>query len=480
MGLSELTIKEASRALKNKEISSLELAKECLEKAVKANKYLNAFITILEKEAIKAARDSDKRIAQNKRLSEIDGVPLAIKDNICIEDTLTTCASPILSNFISPFDATVIKKLKKAGAVILGKTNMDEFAMGSSTETSFYGPTKNPWDLTRVPGGSSGGSAAAVAASLAPGALGSDTGGSIRQPASFCGVVGFKPTYGSVSRYGLIAMASSLDQIGPITKTVEDARILYEIIAGCDELDSTSAQNRFKNYELRIKNLKIGIPKEYFIKGLDKEVEKIVKIAIKKIEDLGAKIKEVSLPHTPYALAAYYLIMPSEVSSNLARYDGIKYGLSTKAQNLVDVYIKSRTKGFGDEAKRRIMLGTFALSSGYYEAYYLKAKKVQTKIKEDFDKAFQKVDCLLTPTSPTVAFKIGEKSQDPLTMYLSDIFTVPVNLAGLPALSVPCGFIDGLPVGLQIIGRQFGENEILNIALEYEKNTDWHNMKPKV
>jgi len=275
-------------------------------------------------------------------------------------------------------------------------------------------------------------------------------------------------------------MASSLDQIGPITKTVEDARILYEIIAGYDELDSTSTQNRFKNYELRIKNLKIGIPKEYFIKGLDKEVEKIVKIAIKKIEDLGAKIKEVSLPHTPYALAAYYLIMPSEVSSNLARYDGIKYGLSTKAQNLVDVYIKSRTKGFGDEAKRRIMLGTFALSSGYYEAYYLKAKKVQTKIKEDFNKAFQKVDCLLTPTSPTVAFKIGERSQDPLTMYLSDIFTVPVNLAGLPALSVPCGFADGLPVGLQIIGRQFSENEILDIALEYEKNTDWHNMKPKV
>jgi aspartyl-tRNA(Asn)/glutamyl-tRNA(Gln) amidotransferase subunit A len=275
-------------------------------------------------------------------------------------------------------------------------------------------------------------------------------------------------------------MASSLDQIGPITKTVEDARILYEIIAGYDELDSTSTQNRFKNYELRIKNLKIGIPKEYFIKGLDKEVEKIVKIAIKKIEDLGAKIKEVSLPHTPYALAAYYLIMPSEVSSNLARYDGIKYGLLTKAQNLVDVYIKSRTKGFGDEAKRRIMLGTFALSSGYYEAYYLKAKKVQTKIKEDFDKAFQKVDCLLTPTSPTVAFKIGERSQDPLTMYLSDIFTVPVNLAGLPALSVPCGFAGGLPVGLQIIGRQFSENEILDIALEYEKNTDWHNMKPKV
>ena len=480
MGLSELTIKEASRALKNKEISSLELTKECLEKAIKANKYLNAFITILEKEAIKAARDSDKRIAQNKRLSEIDGVPLAIKDNICIEDTLTTCASPILSNFISPFDATVIKKLKKAGAVFLGKTNMDEFAMGSSTETSCYGPTKNPWDLIRVPGGSSCGSAAAVAASLAPGALGSDTGGSIRQPASFCGVVGFKPTYGSVSRYGLIAMASSLDQIGPITKTVEDTRVLYEIIAGHDELDSTSAQNRFKNYELRIKNLKIGIPKEYFTKGMDKEVEKIVKIAIKKIEDLGAKIKEVSLPHTPYALAAYYLIMPSEVSSNLARYDGIKYGLSTKAQNLVDVYIKSRTKGFGDEAKRRIMLGTFALSSGYYEAYYLKAKKVQTKIKEDFNKAFQKVDCLLTPTSPTVAFKIGERSQDPLTMYLSDIFTVPVNLAGLPALSVPCGFADGLPVGLQIIGRQFSENEILDIALEYEKNTDWHNMKPKV
>jgi aspartyl-tRNA(Asn)/glutamyl-tRNA(Gln) amidotransferase subunit A len=490
--LGELTISKASRLLSEKEISSEELTKAILARIKNLNKKLNAYITIFEKEAIEQAKESDKRYAiSHKRRSPIDGIPLAIKDVICIKDTLTTCGSRILSNFISPFDATVIKKLKNAGAIIIGKTNMDEFAMGSSTENSAFGPTKNPWDTSRVPGGSSGGSAAAVAASMCLGALGSDTGGSIRQPASFCGVVGLKPTYGAVSRYGLIAMASSLDQIGPITKTVLDAEILYNVIAGHDELDSTSVKEtvldqKFKNNLGLSQKLKVGVPREYFIKGMDKEVEETIKKAIKKLEDLGAKIVEVSLPHTPFALAVYYLIMPSEVSSNLARFDGIKYGYSeirnpkSEIRNLLDVYFQTRAQGFGDEPKRRIMLGTFALSSGYYEAYYLKAKKVQAKIKEDFDEVFQKVDCLVTPTSPTVAFKIGEKTEDPLTMYLSDIFTISVNLAGLPAISIPCGFAYNLPVGLQIIGPQFSEKKILQVANLYEKNTDWLTRKPKI
>lgn len=474
--LFQLSIKEASKLLKEKKISSLELTKSCLERIAKLNKKLNAYISIFEKEAEEEARESDKRLVKGERLSEIDGVPLAIKDNICIEDHLTTCGSKILSNFISPFDATVIKKLKNAGAVILGKTNMDEFAMGSSTETSYFGPTKNPWDISCVPGGSSGGSAAALSADLCLGALGSDTGGSIRQPASLCGVVGLKPTYGAVSRYGLIAMASSFDQIGPITKTVEDARILYNIIAGYDEMDSTSV----KNEKLKIENLKIGIPKEFFAEGLDKSVEIVVKKAIKKLEDLGAQISETSLPFTKYAVALYYIIVPSEVSSNLARFDGIKYGYSKKAQNLMEVYLKSRAEGFGDEVKRRIMLGTYALSAGYYEAYYLKARKVQSLVKKDFDKAFLKYDLLATPSSPTVAFKIGEKIEDPLTMYLSDICTVPINPAGLPAISIPCGFVNGLPVGLQLIGRHFDEEAILNAAKIYEENTPWHKQKPKI
>ena len=473
MGLNELTISEAALRLKKREISALELTRDCLKKAVEKNKQLNAYISFFEKEGIEQARGSDQRRTKGEPLSDYDGIPLAIKDNICIAQTLTTCASPILSNFTSPFDATVIKKLKRAGFIFLGKTNMDEFAMGSSTETSLFGPTRNPYDLTRVPGGSSGGSAAAVAAHLCLGALGSDTGGSIRQPAAFCGVVGLKPTYGTVSRYGLIAMASSLDQIGPITKTVFDARILYQFIAKDDPLDSTSVKRKNKTV-FRFKDLKLGVPKEYFIKGIDKEVEKVVRKAIKQFEKMGLSVEEVSLPTTPYALPAYYLIMPSEVSSNLARYDGIKYGLSVEAEssrtyNLLEVYFYSRAKGFGEEVKRRIMLGTFALSSGYYEAYYLKAKKVQAKIKADFDRVFQRVDCLLTPTSPTVAFKIGERTKDPLTMYLADIFTVPVNLAGLPAISLPCGFAHQLPVGLQIIGNQFEEEKIFALAEAFEK-----------
>ena len=480
MDLEKLTLKKTSGLLSKKELSALDLAKAFLERSKKLNKKLNAYITVLEKEALEQARQSDKRITNNEKRGLLDGVPIAIKDNLCLENSLTTCGSRILENFIAPYDATVIEKLKKAGAIFLGKTNMDEFAMGSSTETSYFGPTKNPWDEKRVPGGSSGGSAAAVASGMALAAIGSDTGGSIRQPASFCGVVGFKPTYGAVSHYGLIAMASSLDQIGPIAKNVSDARILFQAISDYDEKDSTSLKIKNlklnENCKLKIENLRIGIPKEYFVTGIDKNVEKIIKAAIKKYQDLGAKIEEISLPHTKYALAAYYIIMPSEVSSNLARYDGIKYGLSRiknyelRIKNLIDTYFQIRADGFGDEAKRRIILGTFALSAGYYDAFYLKAKKVQSAVKKDFDKVFSKVDFILTPTSPTTAFKIGEKIDDPISMYLSDIFTVPVNLAGLPAISLPCGLVQGLPVGLQIIGPQFSDFGVLKLAQIYEES----------
>ncbi|PIP16879.1 MAG: Asp-tRNA(Asn)/Glu-tRNA(Gln) amidotransferase GatCAB subunit A [Candidatus Portnoybacteria bacterium CG23_combo_of_CG06-09_8_20_14_all_37_13] len=377
------------------------------------------------------------------------GIPIVIKDNILVKNMPCTAGSKVLENYIAPYDATVIKKLKKAGFAVLGKTNMDEFAMGSSTENSAYQKTLNPNDVSRVPGGSSGGSAAAVAADLAPCALGSDTGGSIRQPASFCGVVGLKPTYGAVSRYGLIAMASSLDQIGPITKTVEDAKILFDIIKGYDSLDSTSIDN--SKLQTPNSKLKIGLPKEYFSKGLDLEIDKLIKKAIAKFN-----IQEVSLPHTKHALACYYLIMPAEVSANLARYDGIRYGQSRES--------------FGPEVRRRIMLGTYVLSHGYYDAYYLQAQKTRTLIIQDFEKAFEKIDVLITPTSPTTAFQFGEKTQDPLQMYLSDIYTVPVNLAGLPAISIPVGKINGLPVGLQIVGRHFEEETIFKIAYELERN----------
>jgi len=402
------------------------------------------------------------------------GIPMAVKDNILIADLPCTAGSKILENYIAPYDATVIKKLRDAGAIFLGKTNMDEFAMGSSTENSGFFPTKNPHDLSRVPGGTSGGSAAAVAADDCCYALGSDTGGSIRQPASFCGVVGLKPTYGAVSRYGLISFASSLDQIGLFAKTAEDAKIIFEAIKGKDELDSTSAEPNFKSKILNLKSVKIGIPKEYFIEGMEIEVEKIIKNAIKKIEALGVKIEKISLPHSKYALACYYIICTSEASANLARYDGIRYGcksqIKSQIQNLTEVYLENRGQGFGTEVKRRIMLGTYALSTGYYEAYYLKAQKVRTLIKQDFDKAFEKIDFVLTPTSPTPAFKLGEKTKDLLQMYLSDIFTVPVSLAGIPALSLPIGKTQGLPVGLQIIGKPFQEKKILNFANYLEKN----------
>ncbi len=475
MELTELTITQTHEGLKKKDFSSLELSQAYLDKIQEKNKEIFAFLTVSEELALAQARRIDEIISQKREIPLLAGIPMAVKDIILVENVRCTAGSKILENYIAPYDATCVKKLKNQGAVLLGKTNLDEFAMGSSTENSAFGPTKNPHDLERVPGGTSGGSAAAVAANLCCAALGSDTGGSIRQPASFCGVVGMKPTYGAVSRYGLIAHASSFDQIGPVAKNVEDCQIVFEAIKGKDELDSTSAEPSLKINELQVNELRIGIPKEYFIKGTDEGVEKVIKNAVKKFEEAGAKIEEISLPHTEYALACYYIIAPSEASANLARYDGIKYGFSKvpdtsgKIQSLMDVYLYSRGEGFGDEVRRRVMLGTYALSSGYYDAYYLKAQRVRALIKKDFNEAFEKVDVLLTPVSPTTAFKLGEKNTDPLTMYLSDIFTVAVNLAGLPAISVPAGYADKLPVGLQIIGKPFEEKKIFEAGLMFEK-----------
>jgi len=471
MELTNLTIAQAHDKLTKKEFSAIELATAFLEKIGKEDKKISAFLTLTRDLALSQAKEIDDRILEGREISVLAGVPVAVKDNILVENVRCTAGSKILENYIAPYDATVIKKLKSQGAVILGKTNLDEFAMGSSTENSGFFPTKNPHDLTRVPGGSSGGSAATVAADLSVFALGSDTGGSIRQPASFCGVAGLKPTYGAISRYGLIAFASSLDQIGPLTKTVEDCRIVFEAISGKDELDSTSVESKISNFKFQISNLRIGVPKEYFIKGMEPEVERVIKAAIKKIENLGAEIEEISLPHAEYALPCYYIIAPSEASANLARFDGIKYGYSQKAaKDLMEVYLQSREKGFGAEPRRRIMLGTYALSAGYYEAYYKRAQKVRTLIKDDFQEAFEKVDLILTPVSPSVAFKLGEKISDPLTMYLSDIFTIAINLAGLPALSLPCGKVNNLPVGLQIIGNKFEEHKILKVGEIFEKN----------
>lgn len=460
-----MTIKEAAEKLKSGEITSVELTKQYLSKIKELNPKINAYISVLDTLAMEAADASDFRRKNGEVLSEIDGVPIAIKDNMAMEGTKTTAGSKILENFISPYDATVIEKLKNAGAVILGKTNMDEFAMGSSTETSYFGSTKNPADTERVPGGSSGGSAAAVAADMCVAALGSDTGGSIRQPASLCGIVGFKPTYGTVSRYGLFAMASSLDQIGPMTKTSEDAEILFNIIASYDEKDSTSVNKEMKNEKLDISKIKIGVPKEYFQEGLDPEVKKIIEQAIESYKKAGAEIKEISLPNQKYALSTYYILMPVEVASNLARFDGIKYGFrADDAENLIDTYFKTRAEGFGDEAKRRIMLGTYASSAGYVDQYYNKAQKVRALIKKDFDEAFKEVDFIMGPVAPTTAFKIGEKTDDPLTMYLSDIYTISVNLAGLPAISIPAGLSSNLPVGLHIIGPQFSDHQIIRLS----------------
>ncbi len=503
MDLANITIKKAAQLLRGGKISSVELTKYYLSRIKKLNPQLNVFISVWEKEALDQAKASDCRRKEGKSLGILDGIPIALKDNICTKGFKTTAGSKILENFVPPYDAFVVEKLKEAGVVILGKTNMDEFAMGSSTENSYFGPTKNPWDLGRVPGGSSGGSAAAVAADLCVFALGSDTGGSIRQPAAFCGICGFKPTYGAVSRYGLIAMASSLDQIGPITKTIEDIQIVMKLIGKEDSRDSTLVS--FKGWSPAspskpLRGLKIGLPKEYFPKELDRQVRQKVSQAALKLAEGGGEIKEVSLSSSQYALACYYIIMPSEVSSNLARYDGIKYGFSVtqnlklETKNLLDIYLKSRSLGFGDEVKRRIMLGTYALSAGYYKAYYLQAQKVRAVIRKEFNKIFKKVDLLLTPTTPTPAFKLGEK-EDPLSMYLSDIFTVPANIAGLPAVSVPCGLVEQkireygvenkgevrnlkLPVGLQLIGPQFSDHLILKVALYFQNITDYHKQKP--
>ncbi len=476
MNLLDLTIKQLHEGLRNKDFSAVELAKIYLEQIKKTDKDIDAYLTVTEKLALEQAQKADEKIKNSNDFPLLCGVPCSIKDAILVEGEKATAGSKILQDYIAPYDATVIKKLKNQGAVILGKTNLDEFAMGVSTENSAFKTTKNPKDLSRVAGGSSGGSAASVAAKEACYSLGSDTGGSIRLPASFCGVVGLNPTYGAVSRYGLIAMASSLDQIGPITKTVEDAKIVFEAISGKDPLDATSVDlnSKIKNQnvksQFKIQNLRIGIPTEYFGKGIDPEVKKIIENAIKKAEENGAKIEEISLPNTEYAIATYYIIVPSEVSANLSRYDGIKYGLSEKGtKDLLEVYLKSRGKGLGDEPKRRILLGTYSLSSGYYDAYYKKAQEVRQLIKQDFIEAFKKVDLIFSPVSPIPAFKIGEKTDDPLSMYLMDIYTCPVKLAGLPAISLPVGSAGNLPVGLQIIGNYLEENKIFQTASLLEK-----------
>lgn len=465
MNLPNLTIKQAGEGLRKKDFSARELTESYLERIEKKDKEISAFLAVAKDLALSQAKAVDEKISRGGKIDELAGIPCAIKDNILVEGEKCTAASKILENYVAPYDATVIKRLKERGAVILGKANMDEFAMGASGENSGFFPTKNPHDTSRVPGGSSSGPAASVAADMAVYAVGSDTAGSIRQPASFCGLVGLRPTYGAVSRYGLISMASSLDTIGPLAKNVEDCRTVFEAIKGKDALDSTSVESSLKSETLNIRSLKIGIPKEYFVSGMDPEVERMIKSAIKEYEDLGAKIVEISLPHTEYSIAAYYIITPSEISANVARYDGIKYGYSDRGgKDLLETYLSSREKGFGQEVKRRIMLGTYALSSGYYDAYYLQAQKVRTLIKQDFDQVFEKVDVLMAPVAPTAAFKLGEKTDDPLSMYLCDIFTGPVSLAGLPAISVPCGKIKELPVGLQIIGKPFEEDKILRAA----------------
>ena len=485
MSLTDLTLHELREQLAQRGATSVELTRAYLARIAETDPQINAFITVCEEEALKSAEAADRRIAAGEA-APLTGIPIALKDIFSTEGVRTTCASQSLFNYIPPYDATATAMLKKQGAVILGKLNMDEFAMGSSNENSAHGPVRNPWNLDCVPGGSSGGSAAAVAALQAAATLGTDTGGSIRQPASHCGVVGLKPTYGRVSRYGVIAYASSLDQVGPLARTVEDCATLLAAVAGHDPLDSTSVDMPVPDYHAGlsggVKGLKIGLPREYFIEGLDPDVKKSLDAAIATYRELGAEFVEVSLPHTDYAVACYYLIATAEASSNLARYDGVRYGVrSQEAANLIDMYMQTRAQGFGHEVKRRIMLGTYALSSGYYDAYYLKAQKVRTLIRQDFNDAFEKVDVILTPVAPTPAFAIGEKTDDPLKMYLSDIFTIPVNMAGTCGLSVPCGFsAQGLPIGLQLIGRPFDEATLLRAGHAFEQNTDWHLQKAEI
>ncbi len=485
MEFNRLTIHELQEKLKDGSLTSVEITESVYRRIASVEEKVHSYITLMEETAIGQAREADRRIKEGTA-GELTGIPIALKDILCTEGVRTTCGSRILEDFIPPYDATVVRKLKDVGAVFVGKTNMDEFAMGSSTETSRFGITKNPWDLERIPGGSSGGSAAAVAADECIASLGTDTGGSIRQPAALCGVVGMKPTYGRVSRFGMVAFASSLDQIGPITKDVEDCAIMMNVISGHDTGDSTSVPAEVPDYKKfisrDINGWTVGVPGEYFVGGIDPEIEAAVDKTIKILEGLGAKCTRISLPHTEYCVAVYYIIAPSEASSNLARYDGVRYGFrAPDGEDILDMYKKTRSSGFGAEVKRRIMLGTYSLSSGYYDAYYKKASQVRALIKNDFDRAFKKCDVILTPTTPTPAFRIGEKVDNPLQMYLFDIFTLSANLAGIPGISVPCGYTkSGLPMGIQFMANHFEEGELLQIASAYEKNSKIERRMPKL
>ena len=485
MQIELLQANEIRESIIARRFTAVEVVTALFDRIKEVEPKVQAYITLCEEKALERAKEVDEKISAGKPVGRLAGVPIAIKDNICTDGILTTCASKMLGDFVPPYDATVIKKLLKEDAIIIGKTNMDEFAMGSSTENSSFKTTKNPWDLTRVPGGSSGGSAAVVAAGLSPISLGSDTGGSIRQPAAFCGVVGFKPTYGIVSRFGLIAFGSSLDQIGPFSKSVTDAALTLEVIQGEDSLDSTSYKGEIKGDYLStladgVKGMKIGVPKEFFQSSLDEEISNSIKQSIQVLKDLGAEVSEMSLPITEEGLSAYYIISSAEASSNLARFDGVRYGYRPEEfSNIDDLMVKSRTEAFGKEVKRRIMLGTYALSSGYYDAYYNRAQKLKKKIKEEFKKAFDEYDVILSPTTPTVAFKCGEKSEDPLSMYLADIYTVNANLAGIPAISIPCALSkEGLPIGLQILGPHFGEEKILKAAYALEQELKVSTLAP--
>ena len=482
--LHDLTINQAHKLLKDRKISSVDLTKAVLERISQVEEKVHSFVTITGDLALRRAEEADA-CRKDGDTSPLTGIPALIKDNMCTTGILTTCSSHMLENFVPPYNATVVEHLNRAGMVMVGKGNMDEFAMGSSNEHSAFFATRNPWDLERVPGGSSGGPAASVAASEAIYALGSDTGGSIRQPASFCGIVGMKPTYGRVSRFGLVAFASSLDQIGPMTRDVTDAALVMNAIAGHDAKDSTSVDQPVPDYTSSLipdlKGIRLGVPKEYFVSGMEDGVRATIETAISTLEHLGASVdREVSLPSTKYALAAYYIIAPSEAMANLARYDGVKYGYSSEGDNMWDAMEQTRGRGFGPEVKRRIILGTYALSAGYYDAYYVKAQKVRTLIRREFDEAFKRYDALVTPTSPTVPFKIGEKTDDPLKMYLSDVCTLPLNIAGIPGLSIPAGFCDGLPVGMQILGKPFSEEMLLHVAYAYEQAAGWHKQRPKL
>ena len=483
MSLHHKTLRELADDLRDKKISSVELTRHFLSRIEKFDPQLNSFVTVTKELALAQAKAADAQIAQGKG-SALTGIPLGQKDIFCTDGVKTSCGSKMLDNFIAPYNATVIEKFNQAGAVMLGKLNMDEFAMGSSNETSYYGPVSNPWNTDCVPGGSSGGSAASVAARLAPATTGTDTGGSIRQPASLCGITGIKPTYGRVSRYGMIAFASSLDQAGPLTQTAEDAALLLNTMAGFDPRDSTSVEKDVPDYTANLhkdlKGLKIGLPKEYFGEGLDAQVGAVIQAAIEEYKKRGATLVDISLPNSGLSVPAYYVVAPAECSSNLSRFDGVRFGYRCEdPKDLNDLYERSRGEGFGAEVKRRIMIGTYALSAGYYDAYYIKAQKVRRLISDDFKQAFEKVDVIMGPTSPSVAFKKGERSDDPITMYLSDIYTIATNLAGLPGMSIPAGFAHDLPVGLQIIGNYFDEARLLNVAHQYQLHTDWHTQMPK-